>query len=103
MNEPEYWKEEKYVVVTDDWYPCYEGNKILLFIFLTYNPEFPSYSFVRIAACGADDFYLAVDYHNDSKIALELMYLTWAKHIFDEAHDGINRQWFLARGLEIGV
>lgn len=98
-----YKKEERYITVTDDWCPCYEGNKIKIIILLMYNPEFPSHNFVKIIASGADDYYLEAEYHSESRTTLELMYLTWAKQIFDEAHDGINQQWFLNRGLVRGI
>lgn len=100
-----YMKETKFIQVTDDWYPCYEGNKVKLTIVLLCNPnkQYSKYNCVKIIAAGADDYYLEAEYHSESKTTLELMYLTWAKQIFNEAHDGINKQWFLNRGLKRGV
>ena len=98
-------EEIKFVQAMDDWYPCYKGNKIKLIIRLIYNPDKPhsKYNCVKIIATGADDYYLEAEYHSESKTTLELMYLTWAKQIFDEAHDGINQRWFLDRGLKRGI
>ena len=98
-------KETKFIQVTDDWYPCYEGNKVMLTIVLLYNSDkqYSKYNCIKIIATGADDYYLEAEYHSESKTTLELMYLTWAKQIFNEAHDGINKQWFLNRGLKRGV
>ena len=100
-----YMKETKFIQVTDDWYPCYEGNKVKLTIILLCNPnkQYSKYNCVKIIAAGADDYYLEAEYHSESKTTLELMYITWAKQIFNEAHDGINKQWFLNRGLERGI
>lgn len=95
-------EETKFVQVTDDWYPCYEGNKIKLTIGYIQHLDDKN-DFIKIIASGADDYYLEAEYHSESKTTLELMYLTWAKHIFDEAHDGINQRWFLDRGLKRGI
>lgn len=97
-----YMQETKFIRVTDNWYPCYEKNKIMLTIRIVEHIDGKG-DFVKIIASGADDYYLEAEYHSESRTTLELMYLTWAKQIFDEAHDGINQQWFLNRGFVRGI
>ena len=43
--------KERFITVEDDWYPCYEGNKVKLRLnLITYGKYY-----VKIAAWGADD------------------------------------------------
>lgn len=53
-----YKKKERYVTVTDDWYPCYEGNKVRLNIHIV-RPKNKKHigilGYVAVQAWGMDD------------------------------------------------
>lgn len=63
-----YKREDRYVTVTDDWYPCYEGNKVLLSVFMMYPDECNKkcvvrpYALVKVMASGNDDTYVEKEY-----------------------------------------
>ena len=61
--------EERYVTVTDDWYPCYDGNKVRLSIRMVYPDKCNSrkckiipYAMVKVMASGNDDTYVVKEY-----------------------------------------
>jgi len=89
---------EKMVVVTDDWYPCFEGNKIKISIFITFFNN-SKYHFVKISVWGADDFGLELYYENENYDNLVAKYNEWKENIYDKAVDGINQDWFYERGF----
>lgn len=90
---------DKFVRVTDDWYPCFENNTIKVSILLSYMPE-NKYWFVRIMAWGNDDFGLIMDYENENYDLLLEKYDEFKMEFFDKATDGINKEWFYKRGFE---
>ncbi|MBQ4523414.1 MAG: hypothetical protein IJA10_10775 [Lachnospiraceae bacterium] len=89
---------DKFVKVTDDWYPCYDENTIKVSMFLTYVPE-NNWCFVRIMAWGNDDFGLEMDYEDTDYNNLLSKYDEWKENIFDKAEDGISKEWFREQGF----
>lgn len=90
---------DKFVKVTDDWYPCFEGNTVKVSLFLTYVPD-NKYHFVRVMAWGNDDFGLTIDYENEDYDLLLKKYEEFKTTFYDKAIDGINKEWFYERGFE---
>ena len=89
---------DKMVIVTDDWYPCFEGNKVEVSLSINYLDTL-NYHFVRICVWGADDFGLEMDYEDENYENLISKYNEWKETIFDKAQDGINQKWFMERGF----
>lgn len=61
-----YIHDEKYITVTDDWYPCYNDNKVKLKIHLICYcpPTSDGYTgSVSLQAWGADDTYVSKDFY----------------------------------------
>lgn len=62
-------EEKRYVVVTDDWHPCYDGNRVMLNIHLIIpkqiwnlpSDEYPI-GWVAIQAWGEDDTYVEKEF-----------------------------------------
>lgn len=89
---------DKFIKVTDDWYPCYDGNTVKMSMFVTYIPKH-KWCFVRIMVWGKDDFGLIMDYEDTNYDNLISKYAEWKKNIFDKITDGVNQQWFYERGF----
>ena len=90
---------DKFITVTDDWYPCFKGNTVKVSLFLTYVPE-NNYHFVRIMAWGNDDYGLTLDYNSEDYNRLLEKYDEFKLTLYDKAKDGINKEWFYKRGFE---
>ena len=89
---------DRMITVTDDWYPCFEGNSVKLSMFISYADEL-HYHFVRICVWGADDFGLEMNYDDTDYNNLISKYNEWKERIFDKADDGINQDWFYNLGF----
>lgn len=89
---------DKMVTVTDEWYPCYDGYKVKVSLFIS-NLDRLNYHFVRICVWGADDFGLEMDYEDSYYENLVSKYNEWKENIFDKVTDGINQEWFIAKGF----
>ena len=89
-------KISKEVIATDDWYPCFEGNKIRVSLFLTNTRD---HKFVRICAWGADDFGVELDYHGRDFDSLVYHYNFWKEHLFDKIPDNVDVMWFYEHGF----
>lgn len=90
-----YEKKERYITVIDDWYPCYEGNKVRLSLSLN---QWKDEYYVKIAVCGNDDYGLEIvydGYHSFSKASEKYDDLI---PIFNSIPDGISKSWFINRG-----
>lgn len=98
-------EESRMIEVTDNWWPCFPGNKIELRIYLYWENEsenVPSKGAVRMIATGADDTYVEMEYEEEgvySLHSLEFRYSHWKKYIFDKVPDGVNKQWFYEHGF----
>ena len=89
---------DKMVTVTDNWYPCYEGNKVRVSLFLNYHKSL-DYQFVRICVWGADDFGLEMDYEDKDYDKLVAKYHEWKDTIFDKIPNKTNKKWFIDKGF----
>ena len=89
---------DKMITVTDEWYPCYEGNKVRVSLFIS-NLDELNYHFVRICVWGADDFGLEMDYIDLNYESLISKYNEWKETILDKLTDGVNKEWFLSKGF----
>ena len=87
--------KEKYIKVTDNWYPCYKGNKIKLSVSLNNFNGF----YVKIIACGADDFILEIEKDvKDFKEAI-LIYQNF-EAIYNNIPNDINKEYFYKIGFK---
>lgn len=89
------YEKERYITVTDDWYPCYEGNKVRLRLSFT---SFLDKYYVRLAVWGADDTAYVKDFEYTNEC------LAWRRYeelipIYNTIRDGINKDWFIDRGF----
>lgn len=88
----------KYIEVKDDWYPCFNGNKIVVTLQCFYLSSTKSYT-VLISAHGKDDYSVQLRHEApNEKAALDLFCL-WKKHIFDRIPDRITVEWFYEHGF----
>lgn len=94
-------KLEKMVRVTDDWFPCFEGNKIKIEVLRWYSCASDTYT-VKCNAYGADDCGYALEFMcgGEAEELADAMFSLYASHIFAKAKDGINKRWFIERGFE---
>lgn len=86
---------ERFITVKDDWYPCYEGNKVKLILSLN---TFQDNYYVKLAAWGADDtaYEMEFDYDNyedaDERCKVLIPF-------FKNIPDGITKEWFIDHGF----
>lgn len=84
------------IVVTDDWYPCFEDNRVVIALrTLRDGKNFR----VRFSAYGADDFAVAMEHRTDSPEYAYSLFKWWKKWIFDRIPDGIDVEWFYEHGF----
>lgn len=87
--------KERYITVIDDWYPCYEGNKVRLRLSLT---SFLDKYYVRLAAWGADDTAYVKDFEYANEAQAKWRYEELIP-IYNLIPDGIDKDWFIDRGF----
>ena len=88
-------RKERYITVTDDWHPCYEGNRVRLSLSLN---QWKDEYYVKIAAWGNDDYGLEVVYDKYKNIKDARDKYDALIPIFDSIPNGINKYWFINRG-----
>lgn len=92
---------ERYVRVTDDWYPCYPEQKIQLSLtmYRWYRlMRYPVY-IIKLTAFGMDDTGVEIEYTATRKKTAKKLYKE-LKAIYDSIPDGIDMQWFFDHGFE---
>ena len=87
---------QRMVTVTDDWYPCFEGNQIRLSIMMNHcKRNNKDVYWVRICAWGADDFGLELDYDAGPHFDMaQSIFQQWKEKVYDVIPDGVNQDWF---------
>ena len=87
-------QDERYITVTDNWYPCYKGHKVKLSIGLYF---FKNY-YIKLSAWGADDFGLEIEenFQNESDAMMRYKEL---EPYFRSIPDGVNKRWFRQQGF----
>ncbi len=92
-----YEKKERYITVTDDWFPCYEGNKVKLILSLN---QWRDEYYVKIAAWGNDDYGLEIVYdgYNNPDDARK-KYDTLIP-MFNNIPDSLDKDWFINKGFK---
>lgn len=79
---------DKMIVVTDDWYPCFPGNKVRVSLIpLSYRGK----DWIRVCAWGADDTGYERDFSKYS--------LGEAVYVYENIFDGVNKLWFINNGF----
>lgn len=86
--------KERMIKVTDDWYPCYPGNRVRLCLSLNY---FRGY-YVKLSAWGMDDTAVEIEKAATDREDAIRKYDELEK-IFDSIPDGVNREWFFNNGF----
>lgn len=86
----------KKIRVTDDWYPCFDGNtvEVCLTTVLKSREEY----YVILNAWGADDTGVEMQFASPIQNEVISAYL-WFKSIFNSIPDGVDREWFLNHGF----
>ena len=90
-----YERKERYITVIDNWYPCFEGNKIRLSLSLN---QWKDEYYVKIAAWGSDDYGLEVVYDEYKNIEDARDKYNALIPIFNSIPDGVNKYCFINRG-----
>ena len=90
---------QRKVVVTDDWYPCVDGNKVVVSLLLDYYPNKYGNYYIKICAWGNDDTGVETEaFCQDLPTALRKF--DEMKILFDSNPDGIDRNWFYRKGFQ---
>ena len=84
--------KERFITVTDNWFPCYEGNKVKLSLSLN---QWQDEYYVKIAAWGNDDYGLEVVYGEYKDINEARKKYDSLIPIFNAIPDGIDKHWFI--------
>lgn len=94
-------KFEKMVEVTDDWFPCFEGNKIKIDVLRWYSCASDTYT-VKCNAYGNDDCGYSIEFvcGGEAKDVADAMFGLYVSYFFSKAKDGINKRWFIERGFK---
>lgn len=97
-------EEEKFVKVSDDWYPNWDGDTVKVKVFLTYNETVPDGTFgglVKIMAYGMDDDMVELDFGSDNAKLEDLKraYVFFKKCVYDNIPDVVSHEWFEERGF----
>ena len=92
-----YEKKERYITVTDDWYPCYESNKVKLILSLN---QWRDEYYVKIAAWGNDDYGLETVYDgynnpDDARKKYDALI-----PVFNNIPDDVDKDWFINKGFK---
>lgn len=87
-------KIQKYVKVTDDWYPNFKNNTVKVILM---NQKY--YAFVRICVWGADDYGLEMTFKGISE-ENEQKFTEWKENIFDKIPEYCNKEYFKKLGLK---
>ena len=95
MNKLNILSKEKSIKVVDDWYPCFKNNTIKIKISLN---NFNGY-YVKIIACGADDFILEIEKDCENFEDAILTYFDFEK-IYDNIHNGVDKEYFYKLGFK---
>jgi hypothetical protein len=97
-----YRKESRMIEVTDDWYPCHDGNKVQLSILLQEyklsKSKPPTYN-VKVMAWGADDTGMELEYETTFLELATSRYNTWKHYIYNRVPNGIDKEWFYEHGF----
>lgn len=87
-------RTERFIKVTDDWYPNFPENKIKVILSLSHYKNY----YVRLAAWGADDTAYEIEFdYNSAKDAVTGYYNLLP--FYQSIPDGINKDWFIDRGF----
>ena len=87
--------KQRYITVTDDWSPCYEGNKVRLRLSLS---SFLDKYYVKLAAWGADDTAYEKEFEYMDKAQAKRQYDELTS-VYHSIPDGIDKDWFIDRGF----
>ena len=90
-----YERKERYIPVTDNWYPCFKGNKVRLSLSLN---QWKDEYYAKIAAWGSDDYGLEVVYDEYKNIEDASDKYNALIPIFNSIPNGVNKYWFINRG-----
>lgn len=90
---------DRMVTVTDDWYPCYPGNQVYLYIRGSRCWSRTEMYAVRISAWGKDDTGVELEYTTRSAETAYALYWHWKKYLFDKVPDGVDKEWFYEHGF----
>ena len=96
-------KESRMITVTDDWYPCYPGNQVVLTITARRHLGHEDAYYARMSVWGADDTGIEMVYEAyTSPVMAYSIYERWKKYIFDRVPDGVDMEWFYEHGFYPG-
>lgn len=90
-----YERKERYITVTDNWFPYYEGNKVRLSLSLN---QWQDEYYVKIAVWGSDDYGLKIVYDEYKNIEDARDKYNALIPIFNSIPNGVNKYWFINRG-----
>lgn len=89
-----YQEKERMIRVTDNWHPCFGGNKVRLRLSLCYFRHY----YVKLSAWGADDTGVEIECHASDMQDAADKYNALSK-VYDSVPDGCDRQWFFDHGF----
>lgn len=91
-------KESRMVIVTDDWYPCFDNSTIKLSIM---SEKLGEIYYCKIMAWGADDTGVEMEYRSYFHEMVDGIYEHWKEYLYNLIPDGVNRRWFFEHGFYV--
>jgi len=91
------WNMWRTIEVTDDWYPCMDGNRITLHLFMSRLAGDRNYR-VKLIAYGGDDYDLELFYKYRNRREADKKFRE-LKKLFQSVPDGVDKKWFWDRGF----
>jgi hypothetical protein len=86
---------ERFITVEDDWYPCYDGNKVKLNLMMfSYDKKY----YIKLTAWGADDTAYEQEFEYDNYEEANSKYDSLIP-VYETIPDGITKEWFIDRGF----
>lgn len=89
--------KEKYITVTDDWHPNFNGNQVKIILSLNY---FNNYYYVKLMAWGADDTAYEIEKDNLTIDEALHYYNNELTDFYESIPNGIDKEWFIEHGFE---
>ena len=92
------YRESRMVKVTDDWFPNFPEDKIVLNINVRMGTH-DKQARVNMTARGNDDDYVALRSEPMSPNYAINLYKHWKEYVFDRVPDGCDHEWFFEHGF----
>lgn len=93
--------KERFITVTDDWYPCYPNQRVVLNLsFYKLYKMCKTRYIIKLTAFGMDDTGVEIEHTTKNKKVAIGLYQE-LENMYNAIPDGVDMQWFFAHGFEL--